>query len=287
MPQCGHLNGRPRSLSKFRPACPSPRVPVTFRRGGCKGISLELITTGLSQTLVLLTGVFVAGVVRGCIGFGFSALVVVSTSLFLNPSEVVPLVVLLEIVASVQMALRVWRDVLKELLVVLLIGACVGTPLGVYILSVSHADTLRLLLSGTILAMSVILSAGYVYSGPVNRQILLVVGAVSGAFNGIAGIGGMPVAIFLASVKYPIRRIRASMIFFLLGTELIFVATAAVGELYQRSIINTFVMALLPMAAGLVLGSHLFSKLDERLLRRIFLWTLLLLAVVGVSRAVL
>lgn len=248
---------------------------------------MELITTGLSQTLVLLTGVFVAGVVRGCIGFGFSALVVVSTSLFLNPSEVVPLVVLLEIVASVQMALRVWRDVLKELLVVLLIGACVGTPLGVYILSVSHADTLRLLLSGTILAMSVILSAGYVYSGPVNRQILLVVGAVSGAFNGIAGIGGMPVAIFLASVKYPIRRIRASMIFFLLGTELIFVATAAVGELYQRSIINTFVMALLPMAAGLVLGSHLFSKLDERLLRRIFLWTLLLLAVVGVSRAVL
>ncbi len=247
---------------------------------------MELITTGLTETALLVTSVFVAGVVRGCIGFGFSALVVASTSLFLAPSAVVPMVVLLEIVASLQMVFRVWRDVLRELLVVLSLGVLVGTPIGVYFLSIAPADTLRLVLSIMILSMTVVLSVGYVYSGPLNRPVMSALGMLSGVFNGVAGIGGMPVAIFLASAKFPIRRIRATMVIFLLVTELIFLASAAVGDVYRWSIVNTSVLACLPMAVGLMLGSRLFGKLDEGILRRIFVLILLALSLIGVLRAV-
>lgn len=247
---------------------------------------MELITSGFVQTAMLGACVFIAGIVRGCIGFGFSALVVATASLFLEPSDIVPVVVVLEIVASLQMAFRVWHDVLRDLVLVLLLGVIVGTPVGVYILSIAEPDTLRLILSVMILAMTVVLSIGYAYSGPLNRPVLGGVGMVSGVFNGVAGIGGMPVAIFMASAKFPIRRIRASMVMFLLGTELIFLASAAVGDLYRWSIVNTSVLACLPMVAGLILGSRLFGKLDEGVLRRIFVMVLLSLSVIGVIRAV-
>ena len=56
---------------------------------------MELITTGIGEALLLGVIVFLAGIVRGCIGFGFSALVVASATQFIEPSLVVPLVVLL------------------------------------------------------------------------------------------------------------------------------------------------------------------------------------------------
>jgi uncharacterized membrane protein YfcA len=246
---------------------------------------LELFTSGLLQTAILGVAVFIAGVVRGCIGFGFSALVVASTSLFLNPADLVPMVVLLEIVASLQMVIRVWRDVLRDLVVVLSIGVLLGTPVGVYFLSIAEPDALRLALSIMILAMTVILSVGYIYTGPMNRSVLASVGAVSGIFNGIAGIGGMPVAIFLASAKFPIRRIRGSMVIFLLVTELIFLASAFASELYRWSIVNTSILACVPMGAGLITGSWMYGKLDERMLRRIFVSILMVLSIIGVVRA--
>lgn len=66
---------------------------------------------------------FIAGIVRGCAGFGFSALLVSSASLFINPLLAVPLLVLLEVVVSIQLLFGVWRDALWKLLLFMTIGA--------------------------------------------------------------------------------------------------------------------------------------------------------------------
>ena len=248
---------------------------------------MELITSGLGQVLLLGLFVFVAGIVRGCIGFGFSALVVASGTQFIEPTLVIPLVVLLEIAASLQMALRAWREVRWDTLRPLMYGVILGTPLGVGILSITPEDTIRLILSLMILCMTLTLGAGYVYHGPMSRTVLGGVGTVSGIFNGVAAIGGMPVAIFLASAKLPIRNVRATMVVFFLLTELVFLASGIVGNLYRWSIVNTFMLACLPLAAGLTVGTVLFGRLDERILRRIVLAVLLVLSAIGVLRALI
>ncbi len=133
---------------------------------------MELITTGIGEALLLGVIVFLAGIVRGCIGFGFSALVVASATQFIEPSLVVPLVVLLEIAASLQMAVRAWREVRWETLRFLMIGVIVGTPFGVAILAVAPEDIVRLMLSIMIFAMALTLFAGYSYHGPMSRPVL-------------------------------------------------------------------------------------------------------------------
>ncbi len=247
---------------------------------------MDLITLGTAQAIVFGIIVFFAGIVRGCIGFGFSALVVVSATQFVEPTQVVPLVVLLEIAASVQMAVRAWRDVRWDTLGFMLLGVMVGTPIGIWVLAAAPASTLRLVLSLLILTMTAVLGAGYVYRGPMSRPVLSGVGVVSGIFNGIAAIGGMPVAIFLTSAKLPIRAVRATMVVFFLFTELAFLISGVIGKLYHAAIINSFLLACLPMAVGLALGGRLFGRLDERMLRRIVLAVLFALAAVGVLRAI-
>ncbi len=246
---------------------------------------MELITANVWQATALGLIVFVAGVVRGCIGFGFSALVVASATHFITPALVVPLVVLMEIAASLQMALRAWREVRWELLRMLLIGVIVGTPVGVLVLLVTPEDAVRLILSLLILSMAIALSVGHTYSGPMSRPVLGGVGIISGLFNGIAALGGMPVALFLASAKLPVRTIRATMVVFFLCTELVFLVSGVASNLYRWSIVNTFLLACVPLAAGLSLGTALFGRLDERVLRRIVLGLLLALSAIGVVRA--
>ena len=75
----------------------------------------QFLSLFLSLSLIILF----AAIIRGCAGFGFSAIVVAAESLFLPTREVVPLVLvlvlvlLLEVVASLQMAKQDVRETVE------------------------------------------------------------------------------------------------------------------------------------------------------------------------------
>ena len=55
--------------------------------------------------------VFVAGIIRGYSGFGFSMIATTSLTLVLPPVEVIPVVLALEILASASLLPRVWKQI--------------------------------------------------------------------------------------------------------------------------------------------------------------------------------
>ncbi|MGB1254093.1 MAG: TSUP family transporter, partial [Candidatus Promineifilaceae bacterium] len=97
----------------------------------------------LGQLLLFGLIITLAGVVRGCIGFGFSAIVVASTSFWLPPVAVVNLVVLLEIAASINMLPTVYKEVKRDLLIPLTVGSLLTTSLGTWFLATLSADVLQ------------------------------------------------------------------------------------------------------------------------------------------------
>ena len=74
-------------------------------------ISLESAGLSGNELFALSTIILVGSIIRGYAGFGFSAIVVAGASFFLPTREVVPLVLFLEMVASLQMAAQVRKDV--------------------------------------------------------------------------------------------------------------------------------------------------------------------------------
>ena len=88
--------------------------------------------------LILLYAVvciFVAAIVRGYSGFGFSLLAITSLSLLLPPAQIVPSIFIMEVAASLHLLPSVWRHIHWRALLWLAVGCLVGTPFGVYALA--------------------------------------------------------------------------------------------------------------------------------------------------------
>ena len=161
-----------------------------------------------------------AAYIRGYAGFGFSALVVSASSLVTNPLNFVPVVMLLEIAATAGQAPAALKDFNKPLLGWLLLGATIGMPVSIGLLSSLNTDLLRLIISIWILIMCALLLSGWRLRTKVGTAGTVGVGIVSGLANA-AAIGGLPVALFLTAQNLHARVFRATMIFYLCAIDLV------------------------------------------------------------------
>ena len=116
--------------------------------------------------IVSLTAVFVAGIIRGYSGFGFAMVAVTSISLVLPPIQVVPVVLILEVLASIRLVPQVWRDIDWGSLRWLLAGSLVATPFGVYLLATIPADPMRICISLIVLIAATSLLRGWAWCTP-------------------------------------------------------------------------------------------------------------------------
>lgn len=247
---------------------------------------MELISSEPAVLIALACIVVIAAVVRGCLGFGFSALVVAAGALFVSPALLVPVVILLEIAASAQMLPKALPEVHWRSHNNLLVALALTTPLGVYLLSVAPDKTLRLAVACLVLFLSLLQLSGRKWQGTLRRPVLFAVGLVAGLFNGIAGLGGMPMAIFLSSTAMPLAQVRATLVMLFFSTEAIFVLSAWWNDLYSVTLVLSALVALLPMALGIALGERLYARIDEQRLRRAVVWGIFSLAVLGLLNAV-
>ncbi len=243
-----------------------------------------LFTANLWELAGLSTVVLAAGIVRGAIGFGFSALVVAACSFWLPPIAVVALVVILEMIASLLMWRGVRADVKTEVLAPLLLGGIPTILLGVWLLSWTPPDWQQLIIASylVVVALASLLEIKLKPNPQAGR--IGVVGAISGLYNGFAGIGGVFIALFLNASRVTVRDLRATMTVYFLLCEAVFCVGAWWNGVYNMAIIMTALLVVAPMGLGIWLGTHLFDQLPERVLRRGVLLALLLLPLLGLIK---
>ena len=95
-----------------------------------------------------------ASIVRGFSGFGFSASSVSLLSFILPAKEIVPIILLLEIIASFLMIPSIWKKINWKFVVYLLLGVALGTPYGVYLLSKLEQNITHFIISATVLVFA-------------------------------------------------------------------------------------------------------------------------------------
>jgi uncharacterized membrane protein YfcA len=242
------------------------------------GLSLAALTYALAA-------VFLAALVRGYSGFGLSALIVTSLALVVPPVEVVPLVMLLEVAASIGMIRRVWRDVAWPATGVLLAGACAGTPLGVLLLTALPADAMRVVISLLVLGASLALWFGLRFHALLGRGAVLGTGLVSGLANGSAAVGGLPLVLYFLSVSAGAAVVRATLIVYLLFLSGFGFGVAAWNGLVTFEVLLRGAIFCLPLAFGIALGSNRFLRSSPESFRRFALVLLMALSLLGLLRA--
>ncbi len=250
-------------------------------------IAGEAYFAGLSLGALVYAAaaVFVAAVVRGYSGFGLSALIVTSVALVVPPIEVVPVAMLLEVIASLGLIRRVWRDVAWPATGVLLAGAALGTPLGLALLAALPADLMRVVISLLVLCASLALWSGLRVRGIEGRGAILGTGLVSGMASGAAAVGGLPIVLYFLSASAGAAVVRATLIVYLIFLGVYGLAVAAWNGIVGPEVLLRGAFFALPLVFGVALGNHRFVTTSPESFRRFALLLLIVLSLLGVLRA--
>lgn len=234
---------------------------------------------------VVVVAIFAAGIIRGYSGFGFAMVAVTATSLVLPPRVGVPLVLILELFASLQLLPSAWSKVDFRSLRWLLAGSVLAIPAGVYLLAKVPAAPMRAAISVLVMLAAVLLLVGWRWQRMPGRTLSLSTGLASGLLNGAAAIGGPPVILFYFSSPAGVTVSRASLIAYFLALDALSLAMALTQGLITRTSFLLTLLCLPPLFAGIYLGNRLFTNADQESFRRRVLVLLIVLAAAGLIRA--
>lgn len=240
----------------------------------------------LVSLIVSIVAVFLAGIIRGYSGFGFAMVAVTSMSLVLPPAQVVPTVLILEVLASIRLLPQVRKDIDWYSLRWLLLGSLVGIPFGVYLLATIPPAPMRTSISLMVLIASILLMRGFAWKRMPGIILILLIGLACGMLNGAAAIGGPPVILFYLSSPAGVKTSRASIIAYFLGIDAMCLIVAAIQGLTTFQTLFLTAVCLIPLLLGITFGSRMFIKIEQALFQRNVLILLMLLSMAGFFRSI-
>ena len=237
-----------------------------------------------SEFLIILFIVFIASIIRGFNGFGFSATCISGFSFILPAIEIVPIILILEVFISVFMIPYIWNKIDWNFVFKLLIGIALGSPIGLYLLKYLSPETTHLSVCLIIIFFSILLMRGYTNKSINNDQSKIFTGVISGALNGLTTLGGMPVALFLlvTSIQPAIIRGSLAALFFLTDVYA-FILSFFAGIVDMTTIYRTIPLIII-LPIGVFIGNKFFIKSKEQLYRKVVFYFLIIISIIGILR---
>ena len=237
-----------------------------------------------SEFLIILFIVFIASIIRGFNGFGFSATCISGFSFILPAIEIVPIILILEVFISVFMIPYIWNKIDWNFVFKLLIGIALGSPIGLYLLKYLSPETTHLSVCLIIIFFSILLMRGYTNKSINNDQSKIFTGVISGALNGLTTLGGMPVALFLliTSIQPAIIRGSLAALFFLTDVYA-FILSFFAGIVDMTTIYRTIPLIII-LPIGVFIGNKFFIKSKEELYRKVVFYFLIVISIFGILR---
>jgi uncharacterized membrane protein YfcA len=253
---------------------------------------LDLIDLLLAGTVV-----FTAAVLRGYSGFGFSTILMAGLIFWLPASQIVPMSIALEIIASLGQSRSVLRDVDRRALGLLLVAGFAGNPVGVALLGQIPDQAMRIGIHLLILGAVITLLLRPTRPAEPGAALYLMAGFVAGVANGATAMSGLVLGLFFSTTAISSRAMRATMIAYFFFTDIWAGGLLAASGHYTAQTLWHIAAALPILAAGVWLGGHRFARsaaaggaqaaVHEQRFRRAVLWLLLALCLIGLAQAVL
>jgi len=248
-------------------------------------LTITALTELTANQLALLAAIaFVAGLVRGFSGFALSAMVMASAVLILPPVQLIPVCWVLEMTASALMLRGGWADADRAVTFGLVGGAALGVPMGLALTTSIDVATSTLVALVVILVLAATQLARLRMPFLATRPGLYGSGLLSGIATGLAGVGGMVVAVYVLASNSPARQMRGSLVLYLLASSVITLFMLLGFGLMTGTALARGLALALPVALGVVGGKLLFTPRFEPFYRSFCLSLLIGLATLGLIR---
>lgn len=229
----------------------------------------------------LILAVFVAGLVRGFAGFGSAMIIMPVASSVLSPVEAVIFLVAAELLGPLPNLPSALRDGAPRDVGILMIGAVLALPVGIWCLSVIDPQVFGWMISFVVLALLALLITGWRYKGELSRPLTVGTGGLGGFMTGFAGIPGPPVIMLYMASQLPIAVIRANFLLYLLAIDLVLFPVLWLSGLMVWKIALLGLLVGVPNVMANMIGARLFDPRAEVLFRRVAYIVIGLSAIIG------
>ncbi len=241
---------------------------------------------GAAATAFMAVAFFVAAFVRGYSGFGFSALVVSAAALVTDPLHFVPVVMFCEFGMTVQQWRSVGAHVDWRRVRLLTLGALAGVPVGLAVITSIGADAVRIVIAAYVIAMCLIMLAGWKMKSEAGAPAIFGAGIASGLANA-PGMGGLPVATFFAAQNMVAVSFRATLIVYFAVLDAYSAPLMWWHGMIGRDTFVAIAMSVPLLALGLWAGSRHFLRTDPKDFRVVTIGLLMFLAGLGLLKSLL
>ena len=247
---------------------------------------LSYFNLSLSEFSLIIFTVFIASIIRGFNGFGFSATCISGFSFILPAIEIVPIILILEVFISIFMFPYIWNKIDWNFVFKLLIGIVIGSPIGLYLLKYLSPQTTHLYVCVIIIFFSMLLMKGYSNQRINNNRSKIFTGIVSGTLNGLTTLGGMPVALFLLVTSIQPAVIRGSLAALFFLTDVYAFILSFFGGIVDMITIYRTLPLIIILPIGVYVGDKFFVKSREALYRKVVFYFLILISIFGILRII-
>ena len=241
-------------------------------------LATALATDGL---IWLVGAVFIAGLVRGFAGFGSAMIIMPVASSVLSPVEAVIFLICAELVGPLPNAPAAWRDGSPREVGLLVLGAILALPLGVWALTNMDATLFGWTVSVSVLVLLALTVSGWRLKGALTRQLIVLAGSMGGFMTGFAGIPGPPVIMLYMASRLPIKVIRANFLLYLVALDLLLFPLLWVLGLMNWPIAFLGLLVGIPNLIANTLGARLFDPTAERIFRNVAYLIIAASAIIG------
>ncbi len=206
----------------------------------------------------------IAALMRGYSGFGTAVLLAPIYSLIWGPREGVPVLLLMELVVSLQLLPRALHDADRRVVLPLGGAASLTVPLGAWVLLSVDGGLLRRCIGGFVLVFGLLLLSGWRYHGSRPLPLNLAIGGLAGLLKGATGMSGPPVILYLLAGPEEAKRHRANLILFFGLISVISLVGPLWGGLFDTAVLARTLLMLPIMVCCVPLGAKLFWVIPER-----------------------
>lgn len=219
--------------------------------------------------LVVIT--FLAALVNGALGYGFSSITVPVGLLFFSSRVLNPALVLVEVFINLYVLFisrasipAIWRRVLP-----IVIGLAPGIALGSYVLASIHPGWLKFATYASLLPLLLVQASGLRY--PVQAEKLLGVpfGAGLGFLYSVTTISGPPLALLFNNQGYVKRDFRAGLAVIRVAESTLTAIVYYHLGMFTVQALGLVETILLGVLIGIPLGALAIRRLDPETFRRV------------------
>ena len=230
--------------------------------------NLDTYLAGLAAHAAPIIAIILAAFLQSITGFGLIIVGAPLLLLFYDPKLVVPCMLLIAVCGNCVQGLMYIKQAELRLIGWLVLGVVLGQPLGLWTFNFFSSDSLKIFISAAVMIALALNQMGRWHVRECHRNTVIT-GFFSGFTSITTGMGGPPFLIYLANIKIPVDRIRATCFcYFFLCNSTSLLAFHFSGMSLAPAF-GEFIYLLPGLVIGIIIGHLCYSYIPKKIISRL------------------